>query len=353
MSGTGRLRVVVIALEWPSPGRHAGGVGRYAKRLCEWLSGHVDLTVVTGPEPEPMEGDGRLVAVEVDRPGGRFARYYVAPVRAARAVDALAPDVVHSHGDDWPLVLRRRPHPPVVRTYYGCSAAEARSGPPLRRANHVVLAGIEHACRSRYALAVGVGPDSFAAFECHRLIPPVFGIDPGPTGAKDDDPLAVFIGGFRTRKRGELALEAVAEARRSVPRLRLAVVGPSAERGRYPDWVEFHDRLDDGAVRALVRRSWVLLAPSTYEGFGIPVWEAMASGTPVLATPSPGVDFLAAGGSCTVVGAGRLGPELVSLLEGDARRARQAAGGVARAMEVAAMGRPDQYLEMYEKVAAG
>lgn len=348
----GRLRVVVLALEWPSPSRHAGGVGRYAKRLCEWLSCHVDLTVVTGPEPEPMEGDGRLVVVDTAHPGGRFARYYVAPVRAARVVDELAPDIVHSHGDDWPLVLRARPPAPVVRTYHGRSAAEARSGPLLRRANHVVLAGIEQACRPRYAVAVGTGPDSASAFRCERLIPPVLGLEPGADQAKDDRPLVVFIGGFRTRKRGELALQAVAEARRAVPALRFAVVGPSAERARYPEWVEFHDRLDDAAVRVLVGRSWVLLAPSTYEGFGIPVWEAMAAGTPVVATPSPGIDFLAHGGSCAVVGDRGLGAELVGLLRGDRRLARQAAAGLARAREVARLGRPEQYLELYEKAAA-
>lgn len=354
MSGgrAGRLRVVVLALEWPSPSRHAGGVGRYAKRLCEWLSCHVDLTVVTGPEPEPMEGDGRLVVVDTTRPGGRFARYYVAPLRAARVVDELAPDIVHSHGDDWPLVLRSRRHAPVVRTYHGRSAAEARSGPPLRRTNHVVLAGIEQICRSRYAAAVGTGPDSASAFRCERLIPPVLGLEADLAPAKDDVPLAMFIGGFSTRKRGELALRAVTEARRSVPGLRFAVVGPSTERDRYPAWVEFHDRLDDAAVRLLVRRSWVLIAPSTYEGFGIPVWEAMASGTPVLATPSPGIDFLANGGSCAVVADGSLGTELVELLRGDERRASQAAGGLARALEVARMGQPEQYLELYEKAAA-
>ena len=40
--------------------------------------------------------------------------------------------------------------------------------------------------------------------------------------------------------------------------------------------------VDDGALAALVERSLALIFPSLYEGFGIPVLEAMARGVPVL-----------------------------------------------------------------------
>lgn len=349
MTGPRRLRVAVLALEWPSTERHAGGVGRYTKRLCEWLSSHVELTVVTGPDPEPMEGDGRLLVAGVDRIAGRFSRYYVSPVRAAGLVAAGKPDVVHSHGDDWPLLLGRG-HPPVVRTFHGRSAAEARSGSFLRRANHVVMAGIEAASRPRYAVAVAVAPESAAAFGCHRLIPPVFGMETGEPMAKAARPTVAFVGGFGTRKRGDLALKAVTEARRAVPGLAFTVVGPAADRRRYPDWVDFHAGLDDAAVHRLVCRAWVLLAPSSYEGFGIPVWEAMASETAVLATPNPGIDFLSSGGACLVVDDARLGFELLRLVERHEARGEQAGRGVARAKEVAELGRPEQYLEIYEAV---
>lgn len=348
---SGRLRVAVIALEWPSAGRRAGGVGRYTKRLCEWLCSYVDLTVITGPAPVALEGDARLMAVDIDRPGGRFARYYLAPFRAARLVADFKPDVVHSHGDDWPLALRRR-RPPIIRTYHGRSAAEARSGPLLRRANHYVLAGLESACRPRYEVAVGIGSDSVAGFRCHHLIPPVFGLGGKEAAAKDSEPLVVFVGGFASRKRGYLALDAVVEARQSVPELRFVVVGSTDDRRSYPAWVDYHAGIDDEAVRNLIGRAWVLLAPSTYEGFGIPAWEAMASGTAVLATPNPGMDYLSVGGSCcSVVGVGRLGEELVRLVRSDAARLEQVRKGLVRSEEVAKLGCPERYLELYHQVA--
>ena len=41
-------------------------------------------------------------------------------------------------------------------------------------------------------------------------------------------------------------------------------------------------------LAAVYRRATILLMPSEAEGFGLPVVEAMASGTPVVATESRG-----------------------------------------------------------------
>lgn len=346
------VRVAVLCLEWPSAGRHAGGVGRYVFRLCQALASEAEVTVITGPDPAFLDGV-RFVPVDTTRPGGRLARYYVAPVRAARVITDLDADVVHSHGDDWPLAWRPGRFPPVVRTYHGRSVAEARSGSLMRRANLLSLAALETACRRRYARAVGVGPESADRFRCDALIPPVTRcIDYSPM-PKDDEPLVAFIGGFGTRKRGDLALQAVRHARGVLGGLRFGVVGPEGDRRRYPAWVDFRSGLDDEDVRALVQRAWVLLAPSSYEGFGIPAWEAMSLGTPVLATPNPGIAFVSAGGmSCSVVTEDALGSELVRLLRSEASRATLAASGLTRAREIAELGNPARYVDIYNVVVA-
>ncbi len=343
--------MAAIALEWPSLGREAGGEGRYARRLCAQLADHVELAVVTGPDPVPVRGV-KLVPVAISRTN-RFDRFYRAPFRAAEAVRGLAPDVVHAHQDDWPLALDPKWKVPIVRTYHGRKLAEARTSRFVRRMNHYVLAVLEATCRSHYKLAVGVGTESVAAFKCDHLIPPVFLAGERPSPAKKtSQPLAVFIGAFDTRKRGALALRAATQARQVLPDLRFAVVGPEGDRLQYPPWVEFLVNPDDDAVQALIAQAWVLLAPSAYEGFGIPAWEAMVAGTAVLATANPGIEYLTAGtGCCTVVEPEHLGGALVQLVESEPAREAQVRRARARALEVAELGRPERYVSLFGSVA--
>ena len=47
----------------------------------------------------------------------------------------------------------------------------------------------------------------------------------------------------------------------------------------------------------LYAAAWVFCMPSTYEGFGVPYIEAMAAGTPVVATDNPGARDVLGGGA--------------------------------------------------------
>lgn len=127
---------------------------------------------------------------------------------------------------------------------------------------------------------------------------PVFRPD-GPT--PDGDPYALFVGALQPRKDATLAVEAFALIGDHAPRL--VLVGPdkggrgevveAAERLGLTDRIELRGYVPTDELAALYRGATCLVFPSRYEGFGLPVVEAMASGTPVVATAAGAIPEVA------------------------------------------------------------
>ncbi len=114
--------------------------------------------------------------------------------------------------------------------------------------------------------------ETCAAFRAHRGLPQAA-------------PILLHVGrGFY--KNRELVLEIAAEVRRYKPDLRLVVVGELTTELRERAWrLGIHDCLDvlehvsSDEMRTLYCTAAVLLFPSYYEGFGLPVVEAQLCGT--------------------------------------------------------------------------
>jgi glycosyltransferase involved in cell wall biosynthesis len=121
---------------------------------------------------------------------------------------------------------------------------------------------------------------------------------PGPGG--DGPPYALFVGTLQPRKDPIAALEAVAMANAD---LRLVLVGPdkglgeearrAASRLGLNGRVAFAGYVEKEQLAKLYRGAVCLVFPSLYEGFGLPVVEAMASGTPVVAAASGSIPEVA------------------------------------------------------------
>jgi glycosyltransferase involved in cell wall biosynthesis len=75
----------------------------------------------------------------------------------------------------------------------------------------------------------------------------------------------------------------------------LIVIGPEEDAGNWAPWVEHRSGLDDAGVAELLVTAGVLCAPSTYEGFGVPAFEALSAGVTVVATSNPGSRYLHGG----------------------------------------------------------
>ncbi|MBW3574839.1 MAG: glycosyltransferase [Actinobacteria bacterium] len=344
--------MAVIALEWPSLGREAGGEGRYARRLCARLADHVELAVVTGPEPVPVRGV-KLVPVAASHTQ-RFDRFYRAPFRAADAVRALTPDVVHAHQDDWPLALDPSWKLPIVRTYHGrtwpkpgpvgpCGAQTTTSWLVSRRP-------FDATTGQRSGSAPTVSTHSGATTSYHRFSWPAIGHP-----SKASEPLGVFVRAFETRKRGCLA----PQGRRSSPPdpsgSALRHGGPSARPIAVPPVCGVPRLPRRGRRRAGPHRRGVGPAGALHlRAVRIPAWEAMAAGTAVVATANPGIEYLTAGtGCCTVVEPQHFGDALVHLVSSEAALVSQVGRALARALEVAELGRPERYVALFRSVATG
>ncbi len=100
------------------------------------------------------------------------------------------------------------------------------------------------------------------------------------------------VGTIEPRKNLERLLDALVELRRSDPDARLVVVGAKGwlyegffqrlEATDLREAVQVTGRVPDADLPAIYGGATLLVEPSLYEGFGLPLLEAMACGTPVV-----------------------------------------------------------------------
>ncbi|MGW2894300.1 glycosyltransferase family 4 protein [Streptomyces sp. NPDC001212] len=167
-------------------------------------------------------------------------------------------------------------------------------------------------------------------------------------------------------------VEALAKVRAEHPAAHLVVVGKRPEQGpvaqaveRYglEGAVEFVKGISDAELVGLVRSAEVACVPSLYEGFSLPAAEAMATGTPLVATTGGAVPEVAGrdGETCLAVppgDAGALATALSRLLGDPELRLRLGRAGRERVLRHftwarAAEGTVARYREALDRSRAG
>jgi glycosyltransferase involved in cell wall biosynthesis len=122
------------------------------------------------------------------------------------------------------------------------------------------------------------------------------GIGPSfrPDGPSRDlgGPYVLSVATLERRKNLETLLEAMPLVRERHPELRLAVAGAPGWQAPNLDaeGVLPLGYVDDDELAALYRGATAFVYPSRFEGFGIPIVEAMACGTPVVASAHSSLD---------------------------------------------------------------
>lgn len=341
------LRIGVYTSSLAQSHRKPPGVDVFVDRLAERLArrGH-RVVMLTYSEPDGSRSYELRSLTPTATATSRLRRMFAAPARLnTLEFDGL--DVLHLHGDDWFYV--RRPIP-TVRTFHGSALHEARHATRTRRR---VGQGVTFAFE---LLAARLATQSYTVQpEDQRLFGPGTGhlplavdLPPNPVYERPGPPTIVFVGTWSGRKRGALLHDRFTrEVRARVPDARLVMVSDMSEPGPGVEWLA---RPTDSELTELYRQASVFCLPSSYEGFGLPYLEAMAQGTPVVATSNPGARFVLEDGRHGVVtDECELGRRLAELLTDEPVRLAVAQAGRARAEVFGWDGLLDQHERAYRQ----
>jgi len=336
------------------PSRSRGGVGHFAHGLCNALGKRGHTVTVFSQDPPPQDA---LYHVNILPPSHPVMGYHCDPLTfpfqvAKRHFSAF--DVIHAQGDEH---LISRNGPPVIRTMHGSALAEAlyngwRLRSPKRFFMHLYFYGCELLADVRADAVVVVSNDTRRYYpRVHAMIPN--GVDlehfSRQQGERTGHPTILFVGELGSRKRGKLLCDVVRRiVKPRIPDVELWLVCPEKAEG---DGVRWFGLVDSDMLAKLYRETWVFCLPSSYEGFGRPYVEAMASGTPVVATHNPGArEVLENGRYGLVVPDAELGETLCTLLTHADLRADYARRGAERAKVYAWETVTEQYEQVYAMV---
>jgi glycosyltransferase involved in cell wall biosynthesis len=306
------LRVALCAdfpeEQWPSMDRVANELAAQVQRSH---GDAIDLTRICPPfERRAMSIWPAAASFAADRALNRWWDYprHLAPIAAAY-------DVFHVIDHSYAHLVHHLPAERTVVTCHDLDAfrsilrpAEEKRSAIFRIATRRILSGLQRAAwvtcdtaamrdelldydlvpADRLSVApIGVGeafssdPDELADAAALRIVAPA------PRAVE-----ILHVGSTIPRKRVETLLEICATLVASVPELHLVRVGgPFTARQQamvqelgLTDRISVVGFLNERTLAALYRRAAMVLLPSEREGFGLPLLEAIACGTPVVAS---------------------------------------------------------------------
>lgn len=357
--------------------RIPGGIGTYVRRLLPALAvadSAVDLSVFHarfgGQIPAEIQG---LPRTEIPR--GIRTLYPLwnwtgrpslpAELRSTDVIHAPSPVAIPPVGERQRLVVtvhdlafRRFPkaYPPAWRYLHAAGFARA-----LRTADAVIA--VSRSTASDLATIGRLDPNRIHVVPLGGSLP-VGTADPATVldRLRIPRPYALFVGTFEPRKNVVRLIRAYRRIGRKVPHA-LVLAGPAGWASKVihrelavpgGGRIEVTGHLPEADLDALYRGADAFVYPSLYEGFGLPVLDAMTRGTPVLTSNTSSLPELTGGAAVhvTPTSTRQLADALEDLLTHEGERARLAEAGRTRARDYTWERAAASTLEVYEKVAS-
>jgi glycosyltransferase involved in cell wall biosynthesis len=343
---------VGINLLWLQPG-HAGGSERYAVGLVRALADEAPDVAITifcnrrfaRAYPDVTERLPTIVAPLEGR--SRVSRIASESTWLARETSRRRLDLVHHVNDVIPWVHAR----PSVLTIHDLRSMAGRdvlgrgqaaylriAVPRSVRAARVVMTPTDHVRRAvidRFAI------DPARVVVVSAPVPRFVPAD--HTSLEPEGPYFLYPAVTNRHKNHRLLLEAFAKVVAERPEVRLVLTGtPGNADGEVRDAISRLDltghvtragRLADPAFERLLADAVALVYPSTFEGFGLPLTEAMAAGCPVIAADATALPEVVGDAGLLVAPGDRDAwvAAMLRLLDDDDLRAQLIAAGHVRA----------------------
>lgn len=302
------------------PTSQHGGVGFQVHYLANALVGrghHVTVFSCSKRPDDALYEVHQFSLPPSTRP--RLIAFYQA-INLAR-IDFSLYDVVHTHGDNY--LLWNVPH--QVRTFHGSALDEARSASSTaRRIFYTIMHGLECLGERVATINTAVSKASRAHLKhIEQVVPCGIDLQRFQADVKSREPSILFVGGMGGRKRGSFLQKIFAEeVKPCIPNAQLWLVADDVV-GDVADGIRVIGKVPLEKLIELYGSAWVFCMPSTYEGFGVPYLEAMASDAVAVASPNPGaLEVLDGGRYGVVAGDEQLGSALSDLLANADARSR-------------------------------